>query len=122
MTSSTTSQTRADTTTLVRGYTLALGVVAVFLALGAVSIYSTAENPTVDPTILWAFTLAARMNLAFAAITGLVALLRARDSSYAIGATTALNVLLSLLFPFGTAAFLYWWFVVRKRERAAAAA
>jgi hypothetical protein len=102
---------------LVRGYTLALGIAAAFFALGAVSMFAGAENPALDPMARWASVLAARMSVAIAVIAGFVTYLRARESAYAPGATAALNVVLALFFPFGTAVFLYWLLAIRKRER-----
>jgi hypothetical protein len=100
----------AESPPLVRGYTLALGIFAVFCALSAIISYSMAENPDSDPSLRWAHILMARLEIAFAVITGLVTYLRARGSQFALGATTAFNILIALYLPVGTAAFLYWWF------------
>jgi len=105
---------------LARGYTLALGIVATLFLLGALTTYSMAENPEIDPSVQWAFIFTTRLNVAVAAITGLVVYLRVRKSQFAIGATGALSILLAFYFPVGTAVFLYWWFGIRRRERAAA--
>jgi cytochrome bd-type quinol oxidase subunit 2 len=107
---------------LVRRYTLALGIVAAFFALGAISIYSTADSPTTEQSVRWAFVLAGRLSLAIAALCALVTYLRARGSQFATGATDAFNVFLFLYFPFGTAASLYYWLAIRKRERSPRAA
>lgn len=107
---------------LVRGYTLALGITAAFFALCAVTLFAGPENPTLDPLARWASVLAARMSVAIAVIAAFVTYLRARESAYAHGATAAFNVLLAVYFPFGTAAFLYWLLAIRKRERAPSAA
>jgi hypothetical protein len=46
-----------------------------------------------------------------------VGILRVRSSSLAPSATALLSVVSLLVFPFGTAAFVYWVGWVRKRER-----
>jgi hypothetical protein len=107
---------------LVRGYTLAMGIVAAFFGLGAVSMFASSKEPGLDLSVRWVYEFAALMSVAFAVVAGFVTYLRARSSSYAPGATAAFNVVLALFFPFGTAAFLYWLLAIRKRERAPSAA
>jgi len=111
------SNAKQSVPTLVRGYTFGLGVVAAFFVFGAVSIYSTADSPTVGESSRWAFVLAARLSVTVAALCALVAFLRARESAFAKPATTAFNILLALYFPIGTAAAAYWWYAIRPREQ-----
>jgi hypothetical protein len=101
---------------LVRGFTVALGASAGLLALGAISVYSMADSPSIDSSLRWVSILSGRINLALALGVAAVAYLRARESKYSLEATAACNIVLLFLFPFGSAVFLYWVFSVRKRE------
>jgi len=107
---------------LVRGYTLGLGIVAALFLLSAISVYSTADSPTTEEPIRWAFVLTGRLSLAVAGLCAFVVFLRARGSQFATGASDALNVLLFLYFPIGTATSLYYWRAIRGRERISRAA
>lgn len=46
----------------------------------------------------------------------MTAFLRARRSSYALAATGGVSIMLLFFIPFGTAAFVYWLWRVRKKE------
>ena len=56
--------------------------------------------------------------LLFAAAYCVVGVLRVRASAFARSGTALLSALSLLVFPFGTAAFVYWLGWVRKREKA----
>ncbi len=102
----------------VHGYTVLLFVYGFFLVTAAITMYSMAAREAEDPA--WAMRLAANFEAVLAAGCLTVAVLRSLGSQVAAPATSAISIVLSISFPFGTAAFVWWLVSIRKRERAAA--
>jgi hypothetical protein len=103
----------------VRAYTIILFILGVlFLSLTALSVfvlmlpaeYDSEYNPL--SVIVWALFYIIMMIGCWCA-----AFLRKNKSSYAIPVTEVIGYLLIIFFPFGTAAFIYWFGWVRKKER-----
>jgi len=103
----------------VRGYTIALGTLALGMLLGAVTMYSVLDAPTTNPDSRWALVLVMRIEIFVALAAGLVVAFRVRRSSFAYIATAAFSWLLLFSVPIGTALFIYWVLKVRPRERPA---
>ena len=101
----------------VRGYTVALGALALLMVLGAVTMYSVVNAPTTDPDSRWVLLLVLRIEIFVALVAGLVVALRVRNSAYAYVATAAFSWLLLFSPPIGTAFFIYWVLKVRPSER-----
>jgi hypothetical protein len=103
---------------MVRAYTaviIIMGVLYFFSSLLPVFILLSRVYDSVIFTALFIFLI---FFYGFFAIgCWITAILRARRSPYALAATRAASVLFLPWIPFGTAAFVYWFGWVRKRER-----
>ena len=103
----------------VRGYTVALFVLAAIFVVSSLAIFSFRDAPTTPPETRWNFTFTGQLELFLAAITSLVATLRVKRSQFAYLATAALSCFLAIFVPIGTGYFLYWLLRVRRLEHAA---
>jgi len=103
----------------IRGYTVALGTLALLMLLGAVTTYSVLDAPTTNPDSRWALAFVMRLEIFVALVALLVVVLRVRRSAFAYIATAAFSWLLLFSFPIGTAFFIYWVLKVRPHERPA---
>jgi hypothetical protein len=101
----------------VRGYTVALGTLALLMLLGALTMYSVRDAPKADPDARWALTFVMRIEAFLGIVAAVVVALRTRGSVYAYPATASLSWVLLFSFPIGTAFFVYWVWKVRPRER-----
>lgn len=103
----------------VRGYTIALAVLAVLFVANALSILALRDSPSTSAETVPLLTFVAEFALIVGALVALVVVLRVRASHYARGATAVLSCFLAVYFPLGTGYFLYWLLRVRRRERGA---
>src|SRR5262249_52952098 len=101
---------------LVRGYTTALGIVGAILLLNAAALGLPWIIAPLPPDTQRLLRLVAEGELIFSALIGVVFVLRVNGSRRALPATEALNVLLMILVPIGTACALYWAVAIRSRE------
>lgn len=101
----------------VNGYTVLLFVYGFLLVAGTVVMYSVAAR---EEDTAWALRMAGNIEAILGAACLAVGVLRSRGSPVAGPATAAISIILSISFPFGTAAFVWWLVSIRKQERAAA--
>jgi len=89
--------------------------------LSAYSLLITGEPATLGVMIFFGPMIMV-LQIVLALMCFWAAALRSVGASVAGTATSATSFLLAIWFPLGTAAFLWWWFSVRKREAGLAAA
>ena len=116
-----TSDSKEIMSKIVRAYTIVLAILGtfslLFLGMKILLIFQPPENydmPT-QMDIIWV----PYYSLLFISCWTTV-VLRIKKSSIAIFATRAISLFLLIWVPFGTAAFIYWIWKVRKREEAKA--
>ncbi len=102
--------------TYVNAYTVLLFVYGFVLVLAAIVLHSVAKG---DVESAWSLRLVRNIEAALALACLAVAVLRSLGSAVAAPATAAISIVLSISFPFGTAAFVWWLVSIRKRERPA---
>ena len=104
-----------------RTYTALLIALALFCALGMISIFSISRSSTIPPESRWTFEMIIRIYAAL--IAAMVATLILRGVAPRAGrvATTALNIILLIVFPFGTALGIYGLLKVDKGDPPAGA-
>jgi hypothetical protein len=92
-------------------HTVAVFLLAALLAsFGLGNLFAESTYPAEYRSWIIAF------ELYVASIAVVVSVLRIVKSPIALDATAALNLLWALLFPFGTALFIWWLVSVRRRE------
>lgn len=96
----------------VKGYSIALLCLGLFLLLGALQFRLVPPSAEVNPSL--SFISSILCLLGFSCLT--VALLRWGRVSAALPATVALSFCLMLAFPLGTGMFIYWLTRVKPRE------
>jgi hypothetical protein len=96
----------------VKGYTLALLGLGVFLFLGALQLSFTIPRSAGDPALAFISSLLCMLGLSCL----VVCMLRWMRVAAALPATTALSFCLLLAFPLGTLLSLYWLKKVRPKE------
>src|SRR4030095_7919650 len=86
-----------------RIYTTLLIVLAFLYVLSIITMASMAQSPTVTPESRWVFVMTAWIEAAY--LAAMVATLILRGTAPAAGriATKALNIIMLILLPFGTA-------------------
>jgi hypothetical protein len=97
----------------VNGYTVLLFVYGFVLVLAAVVLHSVAERGE-EPQ--WAMRFVRNIEAVLAIACLAVAVLRSLGSPVGAPATAAISIVLSISFPFGTAAFIWWLVSIRKQE------
>ncbi|NWG04749.1 MAG: hypothetical protein HXY44_17990 [Syntrophaceae bacterium] len=99
----------------IHSYTVVLSLLGVFGVLGIIyEIFLMSDSLRISkpPTFLITISFYVIITLG----CWIVAFLRLRRSPYALYATRTISIVLLFFFPFGTAAFVYWRWRVRKRE------
>jgi hypothetical protein len=99
--------------TYVNGYTVLLFVYGFVLVLAAIVLHSVAAREG-EPASALRFVRNIEAVLAVACLA--VAVLRSLGSPVGAPATAAISIVLSISFPFGTAAFVWWLVRIRKQE------
>src|SRR4051812_8767344 len=97
----------AATTRHNRIYSALLIALAALFALGMISIFSISHSPTIPPESQWTLELVIRIYAALLAAMVATLTLRAVAPRAARTATMALNIVLLIVFPFGTALGIY---------------
>jgi len=100
-----------------RIYTILLIVLAAFCGLGMISMIFTSRNPTIPAESRWVFQM--MVGIYAVLVAGMVATLILRGTAPSAGriATKALNIVLLIVFPFGTALGIYGLMKVDKDGR-----
>lgn len=107
--------------TYVNAYTVLLFVYGFVLVLAAIVLHSVAGREP-EAEAAWAMRFVRNIEALLAVACLAVATLRSLGSPIAAPATAAISIVLSISFPFGTAAFIWWLVSIRKREAPAPAA
>jgi len=110
---------KSSDVSFVRTYTMTLAILSIIYT-GLLSLkiflinnppeFLTAHNPSLEMLTVPVYAFLAIFCLA-------TAVLRFRKSPYALFATNAISILLVVWIPFGTAASVYWFGWVRKKEK-----
>jgi hypothetical protein len=90
-----------------RIYTVLLIVLAFFYGVSIISMTFMSRSPTVAPESRWVFQMTACINAAFVAAMIATLVLRAVAPGAGCVATKALNIIMLVLIPFGTALGIY---------------
>lgn len=90
-----------------RTYTILLIVLAFFCVISVITMLSFSQSPTMEPESRWVFVMTAAIEALF--VVAIIVTLILRGTAPAAGriATKALNIVLLVLFPFGTALGIY---------------
>jgi uncharacterized membrane protein YqjE len=95
-------------------YTVLLGVVTFFCLIAVIEMGFLAHRPGQDPTSSWVFWMVCFIYMAFILFAGTVLLIRIVWPAYRKWATMAVNIVLLVVFPFGTALGIYGLWKVDK--------
>ena len=104
-----------------RIYTSLLIALAIFYLIGSVSIWSISRKAATQPDADWLFPVIAGTYVVFVAAMITTVVLRFKAPVVARVVTMALNVVLLVLFPFGTALGIYGLLKVDKQRSLAEA-
>jgi hypothetical protein len=96
-------------------YTVLLLVVGFFQLLGILVMIAMLQNPNIAPEGKWVFRMTAYIHTAFLVAIFATAILRFAAPAKRRPFTLALNIILLLLFPHGTALGIYGLWKVDKR-------
>jgi hypothetical protein len=88
-------------------YNILLIVLAFFYGTSIITMVFTSRLPTLPPDVLWVFEMAAWVNAAFVAAMVATLILRATAPRAGQVATKALNIILLIMIPLGTALGIY---------------
>lgn len=109
-----------ETPELVYAYTVVIFIMA-GLAMLMIASHEMLANLMMqdekNAPAVWIMRFLQSIELIYSILGIVVGVLRVRQSPLALPTTAALSILLIGWPPFGTAAFCYWFFSVRRRER-----
>ena len=90
-----------------RIYTALLIALAVFCALGMISLFAMSRSPTMPAESRWTFQMIIGIYALLIVVMAATLILRGVAPSAGRVATMALNIILLIVFPFGTALGIY---------------
>jgi hypothetical protein len=90
-----------------RIYSILLIVLAFFYVISLITMASMIQSPAVKPESRWVFVMTARIEAAYLAAIVVTLILRGAAPAAGRIATKALNIIMLLLIPFGTALGIY---------------
>src|SRR5258708_18266 len=97
-------------------YNSLLGALALLFLLGCMSMFAFSQNPNLPPESRWVFRLSMAMAAAYAVAAAVTLVVRFKAPAARRAVTMAMNVVLLLHFPLGTALGIYGlWKVDRNR-------
>lgn len=99
-----------------RTYNVLLIVLTFFYGTSIITMVFIRRSPTLPPDVLWVFEMTAWVNAAFVAAMIATLVLRGTAPSAGRVATKALNIILLIMIPFGTALGIYGLMKVDKED------
>ena len=90
-----------------RIYTILLTVLAFLYVISLITMFSMSQSPTVRPESRWVFVMTGWIEAAYVAAMLVTLILRGTAPAAGRIATKALNIIMLILIPFGTALGIY---------------